>query len=556
MRDTLFLILPLVIVTIYCYNYIESASVADSTQKFGISIDEQGKTSEVTASELNSADSTPKKDKNKNYVDDDKLLDGRKSTWNRFITLITDNVKPGENWEGILSTKSNEYFGCDSPQHIFCSDHYECEVICDGYFIPKSAVPVHLPTEAKPDKITDYIKRTFDLNLSDINKLSNFPRVKHYRKSLVALPSEPYQRVMTFAIEQCMIPSIWYLELIHCMYLGMAPKFFGMVFSYSLQDIVGAALMSVGYKDERFIMENCFHAVSLVVDDYISPHYREICVAVQGCLKSKHFERYFSKQKKEFETRIASSYSHIPEKLGFLKPMEFYRYAVLLSISLIKDKSVDIKVYPERNFLPIRIALASLAYYAMSTNQNWVFESEKKVLVFFTKTILNMLFEISFVSIPGCVKKLTKFSHEANVVKEIIFELFCKEIFSAGFVVDATNESNADPNLHSMAVMPQRIAHPSYSSFIPDLTNDVKYSEDESWIHALIEVSKPEFVRPGRVQKVFKSKTLMRTFRKDHYNSGIGPSSMDPSLRRIKTGKVTRFGFRNFTNKLTKRRSK
>ncbi|EAK89516.1 hypothetical protein [Cryptosporidium parvum Iowa II] len=556
MRDILFLILPLVIVTISCCNYIESASIADSTRQFAVKIDEQGKTSKVTDSKPISADSTPKIDKDKSYIDDDKLLNGRKSTWNRFITLIIDNVKPGENWESALSTKSNEYFGCDSPQRIFCSDHYEHEILSDKFFIPTSVVPVHLPTEAKPNRITDYIKRTFDLNLSDTIKLSNFPRVKHFRRSLVLLPSEPYQRVMTFAIEQCMVPSTWYLELIHCMYLGMAPKFLGMVFSYSLKDIIGAALMSVGYKDERFIMENCFYAVSLVVDDYISPHYREICIAVHACLESKHFERYFSKQKREFETRIANTYSHIPEKLGFLKPMEFYRYAVLLSMSLIKDKNVDIKIYPERNFLPIRIALASLAYYAISTNQSWVFDTEKKVLLFFTKTILNMLFEVSLLSIPGCVKKLAKFSHEAKADKEIIFELFCKEIFSAGFIVDATIESYADPNLHSMAVMPQRVLHPSYSSFVPDLTNDVKYSEDESWINAQIEVSKPEVVRPGRVQKVFKSKTLIRTFRRDHYNSGIGPKSMDASSRKIKTGKVTRISFKSFTNKLTKRRSK
>ncbi|KAH8583337.1 uncharacterized protein ELE39_000105 [Cryptosporidium sp. chipmunk genotype I] len=554
MRNILFLVLSLVIFIISYSDCIESTSINDSSGKVKTNTEVQGVTSKVTTSEPTSTDSSQQKGRVTNYMDEDKLLKGRISSWNRLITLIINNVKAGENWQSILSIKSNEYFKYNSPQRVPCSDHYAHEVLPEKFFNVISSVPVHFPTEVKDKRIVLNIKRTPNLNLQDSIKFSNFPRVKHFRKSLVILPPEPYQRLMTYAIEQCLIPSIWYLELIHCMYIGMAPKFFGMVFSYTLQDIVGAALMSISYKDEHFIMENCFNAVSLVVDDYVSPYYVEICTNVRTCLESKNFERSFSKQKEEFETRIANSYNHIPEKPGFLKPTQFYRYSILLSISLLKYKNIDLKTFPERGFLPIRIALASLAYYAISSSQSWVFESEKKVSVFFTKMILKMLFEVSLLSIPGCIEKLYKFSHETEVGKKIIFELFCKEIFSAGFIVEATNESSADPKLYSKAVMPQRILNPLYCSFIPNFTSDVERSEDESWIYAQIEVSKPTVVRPDQVQEVYQSKKLKKTIRKDCFKDGVGPQSMDTSFRRVKTGKMTKLGFRSLTNKLLSRR--
>lgn len=543
-----FLLIIVVIDYLYC---IESTLTSNLPNNSGVSIEVQDNISTTRPINTNSLEN----DKANYYIDKERILEGRTSSWNRFIMLITENVKEGNNWQNLLSAKLNEYFECNNPQYFACSDRYVHEILPEKYFHLESDVPVHFPTEAKDKYVISNIKRIPNLNMPDTLKLSNFPRVKGFRKSLILLTPEPYQRLMTYAIEQCMIPSIWYLELVHCMYIGMAPKFSGMIFSYSLQDVVGSALMSIGYKDEHFNLENCFNAVSLVVDDYLSPFYIEICNNVLLCLESKQFEKNFSKQKREFETRIANAYSHIQAKPNFLMPIQFYRYTILFSMSLIKDKSIDLKTYPERNFLPIRMALASLAYYAISGSQNWTFESEKKVTVFFTKTILKMLFELSVVSIPGCIKELSKFSNDIKIEKSIIFELFCKEIFSAGFVVEATNELHVDHKLYSRAIMPQRILNHSYHLFVPDMANNLHYySYDNSWVYAQIEFNAPSLVRPNEVQKVYKSKKLKKTIKKDYFKDGTGPQPVESFIRRVKTGRKTRIGFKYFTKKLTSKR--
>ncbi|OII73784.1 uncharacterized protein cubi_03582 [Cryptosporidium ubiquitum] len=533
----------LIIVSVNYLAYVESASINRSPEKLEVSVEVQANSSTTTIKPI-STNSSQAADKGDHYLSKNKTLEGRTSTWNRFITLIIENVNIGNNWQDLLSKKASEYSEYNNPQYVLCSDHFEHEKLSEKYFRLESNVPVHFPTEVKDIRIVSSIRKTPNLNMTETLKLSNFPRPKHFRKSLVLLTPEPYQRLMTYAIEQCMIPSTWYLELIHCMYVGMAPKFSGMIFSYSLQDVVGSALMSISYKDERFNLENCFNAISLVVDDYISPYYMDICNNVLACLESKQFEKQFSKQKKEFEKRVEDAYKHIPVKQKFLTPMQFYRYAFLLSMSLVKDKSIDLKIYSERNFLPVRIALASLAYYAISDTLGWAFESEKKVSVFFTKIIMKMIFEISLISIPGCIKRLSKFSNDITVERSIIFELFCKEIFSAGFIVEATNELPIDKKLHSKAIMPQRILDSSYHLFVPDMTSDLHYSGyDHSWVYAQIEFNSPSLVRQNKVQKAYKSKKLKRTVKTDHFKDGFGPQSGEFSIKKVNTGRRTRIGY-------------
>ncbi|KAJ1612427.1 putative secreted protein [Cryptosporidium canis] len=535
----------------------ESDSIDNLSDVSKASLDPNGEVSRTSASDPRGSTSTQSITVQNSYIDfSDSVLEGRTSSWNRFILQINDDAKKGLDCQDNLLSLTDGYYNSDNPQFVRCSDHFTHEEYPEEFFHLKSNIPVHLPTEVKNLKIISKLKRLPGSKLTDSIRLSNFPRVKNFKKKLVLLPSEPYQRVMSFAIEQCMIPSKWYLELIHCMYFGMAPKFSGMVLSYSLQDIVGAALMSISYKDEHFNSENCFNAVSLVVDDYISPHYKEICESVQTCLESKHFEKYFSKQIKEFESRMESAYSNIALKPGRLEPMQFYRYSVLFSMSLIKDKSIDLKTYPERNFLPIRIALSSLAYYAISTNQGWEFESERAVSIFFTKLILKMLFEVLMISISRCKEKIFEFSKEKANDKLVLFEMFCKEILSAGFVVEAISELDASDPLYSKAVMPQRILDRSYQSFIPDMTRDLDHSKyDNSWAHAQIDFSTPTVERPDTVQRVYRSKKLKKTFKRDTMGNGIGPSQQESAcVDKIKTGRMTRMGFKLFTRRLSIRK--
>ncbi|KAF7456013.1 putative Secreted Protein [Cryptosporidium felis] len=489
--------------------------------------------------------------------DKNRIIGGVMSSWSRFIMVIVANGKSTADLKTALDLRAREYLADTEVEIMTCRDRSSTEKVPGDYYEVQSGVPIHIPVETKPPAMLSNIVVPKGQDPEIFLGLSNLPRVRNHKKALNLLTSEPYQRVMSFAIEQCMIPSMWYLEVIHCMFTGMASRFNGVIFSYSLQDVVGAALMSLGYKDEVFNLENCFNAVSLVVDDQISPHYTEICNKVNSCLESRPFEGKFSKLKAEFQDRISDTYSRIPLITGVLAPMQLFRYSVLFSMSLLKSKGINLKLFPERNFLPVRIALATVAYYAVSQTLYWQFESEKNVTLFFTKLITRMLFEISTNYIGICKEDLSLFSKKCYIGADLVFEQFCKEIFSAGFIVEAWEDADFDEKLFSRAVMPVRVLDPAYSSFIPSLLKESGNLSSYDWVKAETEVREFEILPvPMKVQKEYKSKKLTRTLKRDHFGDGVRPSLGEEGLGiGVRGGRKAKRSLRFLTKKNRTKRS-
>ncbi|KAJ1607121.1 putative secreted protein [Cryptosporidium canis] len=370
---------------------------------------------------------------------------------------------------------------------------------------------VHVPKEKKTVPLFHRLKmnsESFELG-SDIQ--FHIPRIKYLKKTLPRITVEPYQRIMSFSIEVCMIPSLWYLELIHCMYMGMAPYFTGMLMSYSLQDVVGAAIMSIGYKDESFSLENCYFSVSLVADTRISNNYVAICNKVEKCLSSKPLSNGpFRVFRTEFENRIKRVYSLLKWGSGDLDPIQFARYSLLFSLSFVKDK-MDIKpFFPERNFLPVRMMISSLGLYCLSWSTGHPpkrFEVVETLAKLISGGITSSLdsFDID------CPFKLLPFFKAESTTKTILADSYCKAIFSFGFI-DESIAFSGSIDRFKRVTKPSRILLPSYHSIIPSMQHNVvldKYGVEWMNFVGTYEAQPCKGVEGKR--KIFKSRKLRRT---------------------------------------------
>ncbi|OII73785.1 uncharacterized protein cubi_03583 [Cryptosporidium ubiquitum] len=369
---------------------------------------------------------------------------------------------------------------------------------------------VHIPKESKAVPLHHRMKLKYE-NFELGNDIQfHFPRIKYLKKTLPSITIEPYQRVMSFAIEVCMIPSIWYLELIHCMYMGMAQYYTGIVMSYSLQDLVGSAIMSIGYKDESFSIENCYYSVSLVADDQISKNYIEICKRMEKCLKSGPLsEGPFSEFRTEFEERIKKVYSLLKWKSGDLSPIQFSKYSLLYSLYFVKSRMNLKSFHPEKNFLPIRMMISSLGIYCISGLKNdppKKFKIVETVAKLVSEGIMSSLDSFD-INCPFEVLPLLKFD-----LSMIVAESFCREIFSIGFIDEDIISNKADNFI--TITKPFRILIPSYSSVIPKMQHNLrfdKYSTDWMDFVSTEEIVFNRGIEGNKRRKVFTSKTLKNT---------------------------------------------
>lgn len=368
---------------------------------------------------------------------------------------------------------------------------------------------VHIPKESKVIPLSYRLKMKYEgFDLGDDIQY-HFPRIKYLKKVLPSITVEPYQRIMSFSIEVCMVPSIWYLELIHCMYMGMARHYTGIIMSYSLQDIVGSAIMSIGYKDESFSVENCYYSVSLVADNQISNNYIKICERMEKCLKSKPLtEGPFSEFKTEFEERIKRVYSFLKWKNGDLSPVQFARYSLLYSLYFVKNRINLQLFYPERNFLPIRIMLSSLGIYCISGLKN---DSPKKYEIVETLAKLiskGIMLPLESFNINCPLELLPLFKSDSY----IITEFFCKEIFSIGFI----NENIVPNKVNNFITVtkPSRVLISSYHSVIPRMKRNLrvdKYNTDWMNFIGTEEVEPNQETEEMDKKRIFKSKVLKYT---------------------------------------------
>ncbi|KAH7647876.1 hypothetical protein FG379_000503 [Cryptosporidium bovis] len=458
---------------------------------------------------------------------------GRESGWLSFIKLVYPMKLDDGDLRILKKYYNSVYIGSEPPKISLSVDILKDE----SKEFPKFddiGVPLHTPVETKVKNFLNSLWVLKHTSTRECLLYSHFPRVKHSRKKLSVLTYEPYQRVMSFAIDVCLIPSIWYLELIHCMYFAIVPRLTGTIFSYTLQDIVGAALMSMGYKDETFILENCYHSVSLIIDDQLSPHYVEICQRVKSCLDSKSFETVFKEQKNEFEQRINNIYGLFEAKDNHLTPGDFYRYSLLLSISFIKMKRKKLKYFPERNYLPVRISLSALAFYLITDKFKWKFESMKEIVFLFVELILESLFKTNTSDFDDCRYTLSNFVVNNEKFKTVVLLIFCKEIFSAGFVDEDIDQIGDDLQKFATAVSPRRVLDPAYSSLIPNMLEDLPLAQyDKSWINAILESGELP-AAPSKlfdVQKVYTSKKLKKTIKRDKFKTGVKPSTGKTSIK-------------------------
>ncbi|OII75439.1 uncharacterized protein cubi_01960 [Cryptosporidium ubiquitum] len=129
-------------------------------------------------------------------------------------------------------------------------------------------------------------------------------------KDLPQMPVDPLERVYSYAVNIIEIPSAFYLEQVHCMYTGIKPFINGILASYSLQDLIGASLYSVG-SDVLFKDYLCIQAINLWSDDQIVPNANAICARAKKCLDNNEVNDRKNKQLfSEYSNKISSIYSN------------------------------------------------------------------------------------------------------------------------------------------------------------------------------------------------------------------------------------------------------
>ncbi|KAL7068956.1 hypothetical protein ACR3K2_04890 [Cryptosporidium serpentis] len=110
---------------------------------------------------------------------------------------------------------------------------------------------------------------------------------------LTILPIDPLERVFSYAIDIIELPAPYYLELVYCMYQGIRPYINGLLASYSLQDLIGASLYSIG-SNSKFRAYYCNQAVNMWSDDQIVPNAESICSIMSTCLEKREFKNKIS----------------------------------------------------------------------------------------------------------------------------------------------------------------------------------------------------------------------------------------------------------------------
>ncbi|KAH8740629.1 hypothetical protein FG386_002211 [Cryptosporidium ryanae] len=459
---------------------------------------------------------------------------GRISVLKGFCQLIQNELKNGLDRVifKIKEAYGNEYFDISMPVQDFHNDSSTEEELVTH--IP-SEFQFHIPAEVKEYSKFSTLKylKPVTLGVSETpivrkirgmdRKLPNnellFPRIKHFRKNLPKITSEPYQRLMTFAIEVCLIPSLWYIELIHCMFMGAAPYFEGMLSSYSLQDIVGSSVKTIGYLDENFSIENCYYSVSMFSDDKVSPYYMEICEAMKDCLVSKDFKQEkYAKLRAELGTRMLNVHVFNFGIEGSL--LRLSKYFIRTSLLFESNDTFPTKNHVERNFLPVRVMLAStitctirIIIYPEST---YSLKSLVKGLfyIFSTKTLFDTKIYMKY-----CKSFLKSYLQIKATSAEVIYEFLCKEFLSIGFVDNKVDVLSENLEMFVNATMPKRVLDQSYYTVIPEMFEEKGVSEySREWIsystsdegYDRIEAKR----KPAVKKTVYTSKMLKKTRRK------------------------------------------
>ncbi|OII73790.1 uncharacterized protein cubi_03588 [Cryptosporidium ubiquitum] len=165
-----------------------------------------------------------------------------------------------------------------------------------------------------------------------ISKTVKMRRMPVISRSSYRLPLEANERIISYAINVCKLPSLWYLELVYCMHRGVTKFTTGILTSYTLQDIVGASLASMDLPSESFSLSRCKLAISLFSDIAINQRGLEVCNIMLNCLTSKEFLKNNKNQVRKLEKEITNIYK---EKPPFFRGQQPRSYAQKIIVGLL-----------------------------------------------------------------------------------------------------------------------------------------------------------------------------------------------------------------------------
>ncbi|KAF7456020.1 putative Secreted Protein [Cryptosporidium felis] len=186
-------------------------------------------------------------------------------------------------------------------------------------------------------------------DLSSENRYSNLPiklhvpiipiekSVKIRRMPVITqspdrLPLEATERLFSFAINICKLPSLWYIELSYCMHKGVTKFTTGILTSYTLQDIIGASLASMDLPSESFSLTKCKYSVSQFSDIAINKKGPEVCNIMLTCLTSKEFVSTNKRNMRRLEKEISNIYKNKPP---FFRGQQPRSYAQKIIVGLL-----------------------------------------------------------------------------------------------------------------------------------------------------------------------------------------------------------------------------
>ncbi|KAL3126586.1 putative secreted protein [Cryptosporidium hominis] len=124
---------------------------------------------------------------------------------------------------------------------------------------------------------------------SEYSKLRLKPPEKS--KSISIFPPVVAERFMLFALEECLLPSKFFIQVAFCTFDAIYPFLEGVPSGEVMQDIVGAAMYSVNKIGDDFSFDTkyCRKAIAMIPDSRINLEVDSKCNDISLCMHQDHF---------------------------------------------------------------------------------------------------------------------------------------------------------------------------------------------------------------------------------------------------------------------------
>lgn len=256
-------------------------------------------------------------------------------------------------------------------------------------------------------------------------------------ENLAQMPVDPLERVYSYAVNNIEIPSAFYLEQVHCMYIGIKPFLNGILVSYSLQDLIGAAIYSVG-PDSVFKDYLCIQAVNMWSDDQIVPNSNEICMRAKKCLENKEFK---DRKAKPMLTEYVNKINNIYSKKRFIGAVSGQTFATEAFHNMAQAFH-ELEAHKRPEYIEKLFVLVRAIRFMIYANELLIRSGVKNKPVFKVDKVADVIqysvFRVDPVSmIRFCVAHFitTRFKFRKNMGIAVIEEA-CVHSLSFGFIDD------------------------------------------------------------------------------------------------------------------------